>query len=52
MACVAYPLSGGFDHPSLLPLWMVMPMLRLEPILERLGQLLSLRMLVVIEWQS
>jgi hypothetical protein len=29
-----------------------MPMLRLEPILERLGQLLSFRMLVVIEWQS
>ena len=37
MACAAYPLSGGFDHPSLLPQWMVLPMLRLEPMLERLG---------------
>lgn len=52
MACAAYPLSGGFDHPSLLPQWMVMPMLRVEPMLERLGHLLAFRMLVVIERQA
>jgi len=45
-------LSGGFDHSSLLSQWMVMPTLRLEPMLERLGHLLAFRMLVVIEWQS
>jgi SAM-dependent methyltransferase len=52
MACTTYPLSGGFDHPLLLPQWMVMPMLRLKPMLERLGHLLAFRMLVVIERQS
>ncbi|UVT17655.1 MAG: methyltransferase domain-containing protein [Nitrospira sp.] len=51
MACVAYPLSGGFDHPSLLPEWLVTPILRLERMLERLGRLLAFRMLVVIERQ-
>lgn len=51
MACVAYPLSGGFDHPSLLPQWMILSMLRVEPLLERLGRLLAFRMLVVIERQ-
>ncbi|MEK6585199.1 MAG: SAM-dependent methyltransferase, partial [Nitrospirota bacterium] len=45
-------LSSGFDHPSLLPQWMLMPMLRLEPMLERLGHLFTFRMLVVIERQS
>jgi SAM-dependent methyltransferase len=48
----AYPLRGGFDHPSLLPQWILMPMLRLEPMLERLGHLFTFRMLVVIERQS
>jgi hypothetical protein len=49
MACAAYPLSGGFDHPSLLPQWLVTPMLRLEHQLERLGRFLAFRMMVVIE---
>ena len=52
MACVAYPLSGGFDHPSLLPEWLVTPILRLERTLERMGWLLAFRMLVVIERRS
>jgi SAM-dependent methyltransferase len=49
LACVAYPLSGGFDHPSLLPQWLLTPMLRLEHQLERLGRFLAFRMMVVIE---
>jgi SAM-dependent methyltransferase len=52
IACIAYPLSGGFDHPSLLPDWMVTPLLRLERTLERVGWLLAFRMLVVIERQA
>ncbi|NGZ04346.1 MAG: SAM-dependent methyltransferase [Nitrospira sp. WS238] len=49
MACVAYPLSGGFDHPSLIPQWLVALLLRVERHLERLGRFLAFRMLVVIE---
>lgn len=49
MACAAYPLSGGFDHPSLVPRWLLTPMLRLEHRLERLSRFLAFRMLVVIE---
>lgn len=51
-ACIAYPLSGGFDHPSLLPEWLVSPMLRLERTLERAGRFLAFRILVVIERRS
>lgn len=51
-ACLAYPLSGGFDHPSFLPKWLVTPMLQLERTLERVGRLLAFRMLVVIERRS
>lgn len=51
-ACIAYPLSGGFDHPSFLPEWLVTPMIRLERILERAGRLLAFRMLVVVERRS
>lgn len=49
LACLAYPLSGGFDHPSFLPDWLVTPILRLEQALERVGRFLAFRMLVVIE---
>ncbi|MGE0644038.1 MAG: class I SAM-dependent methyltransferase [Nitrospira sp.] len=49
VACVAYPLSGGFDHPSLIPQWLVAPLLRVERHLERFGRFLAFRMLVVIE---
>ncbi len=52
LACVAYPLSGGFDHPSILPERLLTPILRLEQILERVGWLLAFRMLVVIERRS
>ena len=49
MAFFAYPLSGGFDHPSLIPTWLVAPMIRLEQKLEWLGRQLAFRMLVVLE---
>jgi SAM-dependent methyltransferase len=49
IACLAYPLSGGFDHPSLLPECLMPAILRLERMLERVGWLLAFRMLVVIE---
>jgi len=52
MACIAYPLSGGFDHTSFLPEWLVTPILRVERTLERVGWLLAFRMLVVIERRS
>ena len=52
IACLAYPLSGGFDHPSFLPEWLVSPLLKLERTLERVGWLLAFRMLVVIERRS
>jgi SAM-dependent methyltransferase len=52
LACVAYPLSGGFDHPSFLPERLLPPILRLDRILERVGWFLAFRMLVVIERRS
>ncbi len=50
-AFFAYPLSGGFDHPSLLPSWAVTPMLKLEKKVEGLGRQLGFRILVVLEHQ-
>jgi SAM-dependent methyltransferase len=52
MAFFAYPLSGGFDHPSLIPAWAVTPLLRLERKLERWGRLFAFRLLVVLERRS
>ena len=49
IAFFAYPLSGGFEHPSLMPTWLVVPMLKLEQKLEWLGWLFAFRMLVVLE---
>lgn len=49
LAFFAYPLSGGFEHPSLIPAWMIAPVLRLERKLEWLGRLLAFRMLIVME---
>jgi SAM-dependent methyltransferase len=49
LAMFAYPLSGGFDHPSLLPAVLVRPMLAVERALEFLGRWFAFRMLVVLE---
>lgn len=52
LAYFAYPLSGGFDRPSLVPLWSVDPLLRFEQWCRRLGRLLAFRLLVVLEKRS
>jgi SAM-dependent methyltransferase len=49
LAFFAYPLSGGFDRPSLLPLWSIGGVLRLERWCRRFGRLLAFRLLVVLE---
>jgi SAM-dependent methyltransferase len=49
MAFFAYPLSGGFDHPSWLPGWAITPLLGLERILGGLGRPFAFRLLVVLE---
>ena len=45
----AYPLSGGFDKPSLIPLFAVGPLLLLERFLSILSPILAFRMFIVIE---
>jgi len=45
----AYPLSGGFDKPSLLPLMLLKPLLALEEFLAFLSPLLAFRALIVLE---
>jgi SAM-dependent methyltransferase len=49
LALFAYPLSGGFDHPSLLPAALVKPVLAFERAVEFLGRALAFRVLVVLE---
>lgn len=49
MAFFAYPLSGGFDHPPLVPMLLVRPLLAVERALDRLGRFLAFRILVVLE---
>jgi SAM-dependent methyltransferase len=49
LAFFAYPLSGGFEHPSLLPICLVRPLLLLERMLWFLNRLLAFRILVVLE---
>jgi SAM-dependent methyltransferase len=49
LAFFAYPLSGGFDHPSLLPMWSIRPMLTLERAVRFLNRLFAFRLLVVLE---
>ena len=45
----AYPLSGGFDHPSLVPPFLVKPLLKFEKRISFLGRILAFRILVVLE---
>lgn len=49
LAFFAYPLSGGFDHPSLLPLFFARPILALERAVHFLNRFLAYRILVVLE---
>jgi hypothetical protein len=52
LAFFAYPLSGGFEHPSLMTTWMVRPVLALERFLGVLSRFLAFRILVVLEKQN
>lgn len=45
----AYPLSGGFDHPSILPPWAVEPLLAIERALSLLSPILAFRCFVVLQ---
>lgn len=49
LAFFAYPLSGGFEHPSLMPTLMIRPVLALERFLGVLSRYLAFRILVVLE---
>ncbi|MBM3395147.1 MAG: class I SAM-dependent methyltransferase [Betaproteobacteria bacterium] len=49
LAFFAYPLSGGFDHPSLIPESLVAPLTAVESALECLGGMLAFRLLVALE---
>ena len=49
LAFFAYPLSGGFEHPSLMPTWMMRPILTVERFLGVLSRYLAFRILVVLE---
>ncbi len=49
LAFFAYPLSGGFEHSSMLPAFLVRPLLRLERVLQPLDRVLAFRLLVVLE---
>jgi len=49
LSFLAYPLSGGFDHPSLIPTAWVPSLLRFEKLLEPLGRVFAFRLLLVLE---
>jgi SAM-dependent methyltransferase len=52
LAFFAYPLSGGFEYPSLMPMWMLGPVLTLERLVGVLSRYLAFRILVVLEKES
>ena len=49
LAFFAYPLSGGFEHTSFVPMWMVRPVLACERVLDVMSRYLAFRILVVLE---
>jgi SAM-dependent methyltransferase len=49
LAFFAYPLSGGFERHSLLPLTFVRPLLAVERMMGFLSRILAFRILVVLE---
>ena len=52
LAFFAYPLTGGFEHPSLMPTWMMRPVLTLERFLGVSSRYLAFRLLIVSERES
>lgn len=51
LAFFAYPLSGGFEHPSMIPACFVGPTLKLERKLEWFARLFAFRLFVVLDRQ-
>ena len=51
LACFAYPLSGGFERPSMIPTCLVVPALKLERKLLWLARFFAFRLLVVLDRQ-
>ena len=51
LAFFAYPLSGGFEHPSMIPRCFVTPTLKLERKMGWMAQLLAFQLLVVLDRQ-
>lgn len=49
LSFILYPLSGGFEHPSLIPLWAYSAVNLIEKLLTPLARLLAFRTFVVIE---
>lgn len=49
LSFIVYPLTGGFDHPSLIPFTMADWLLRLERFLQPLGRAIAFRVLLVLE---
>jgi hypothetical protein len=49
LAYFVYPLSGGFDRRSFLPMWSIDTLLRFEQRCRYFGRLLAFRLLVVLE---
>ena len=49
MSYIVYPLSGGFEHRSLIPDWLVTPLLKMENCLDFFGRFLAFRVLLVLE---
>jgi hypothetical protein len=49
MSFWAYPLSGGFEHPSLLPLELFSVILKLEEAFAFMSRFLAFRVLVILE---
>ena len=49
MSFWAYPLSGGFDHPCLIPEKILKKILKIEKFFSFLSPILAFRMFVVLE---
>lgn len=49
LSYILYPLSGGFDHKSLIPYFMVKPLRILEKLLVPFGFFFAFRCLIVLE---
>jgi len=46
---LVYPLSGGFDHPPLIPTWLYRPLHWTEKCFSPFGRFIAFRFLVVLE---